>query len=183
MIQKIRCKIQGISPLLMHRFPMEPIEAFEKKTPEEQAEISAYRIPGKKNLYIPSTAIQRCFIGAGVYSKGKRGAGLGKLVASCVFVAPEYCDLGVSEFEVFSIPVVVPSTKGRIIRHRPKLNAWETEFDIDFEDSLLNEIQLRKIVDDAGQLCGLLDFNPLHKGSYGRFIVVKWDKYKVKAKK
>ena len=46
----VKVKIEGVAPLLMHRFPMEPIEAIEKKTPEEQAEISAYRIPGDSNL-------------------------------------------------------------------------------------------------------------------------------------
>lgn len=40
---------------------MEPVEAIEKKTPEEQAEIAAYRIPkgepGAGNLCIPGLAI------------------------------------------------------------------------------------------------------------------------------
>jgi hypothetical protein len=43
--KKIQCTIKGISPLLMHAYPMQPIEAIEKKSPEEQAEYSAYRDP------------------------------------------------------------------------------------------------------------------------------------------
>ena len=39
-------RIKGVSALLMHRFPLEPIEAIEKKTREEQAEIAAYRTDG-----------------------------------------------------------------------------------------------------------------------------------------
>ena len=42
-IKKVTVTIEGQTPLLMHKFPLEPIEAIEKKTIEEQAEIAAYR--------------------------------------------------------------------------------------------------------------------------------------------
>ena len=43
--RNIKVRIKGISALLMHRYPIEPIEALEKKSKEEQAELAAYRTP------------------------------------------------------------------------------------------------------------------------------------------
>jgi len=171
----IRCAIEGTSALLMHSFPMEPIEAIAKKTKEEQAEYAAYRDPDTGELYIPGIAIQRALVGAAVYSKGKGRASLQKVVAACVIISPERCGLGVKEYLVDSRPVVVPATKGRIIRHRPRLDTWTVEFFIDYDDTLMTSIQVRKVVDDAGSRVGLLDFRPERKGPFGRFIVIKWE--------
>ena len=76
MQKRISVTISGTSPILMHRYPLEPIEAIEKKSAEEQARIAAYVIPESGNLYIPGVAVQRALIGAAVYSKGKGRATL-----------------------------------------------------------------------------------------------------------
>lgn len=52
--------MEGISPLLMHAFPLTPVKSIEKKSPAEQAEISAYRDPDTNELYVPGVAVQRC---------------------------------------------------------------------------------------------------------------------------
>ncbi len=172
--KKIKCTIKGISPLLMHAYPMQPIEAIEKRSPEEQAEYSAYRDPDTKYLYIPGIAIQRSFIASATYSKGKGRGSLQKPVAACVLVDPERCDLGVKDFLLDARPVVIPATQGRVVRYRPRLNEWTTTFEIEFDDNLLTETQLRRVVDDAGSRVGLLDFRPEKKGPFGRFMVVDW---------
>lgn len=174
-VKKVRCTIKGISALLMHSFPMQPIEAIEKRSPEEQAEYSAYRDPDTQSLYVPGIAIQRAFIGSASYSKGKGRGSLQKPVAACVMVNPERCDLGVKDYVVDSRPVVVPATKGRVVRHRPRLDSWQTTFEIEFDDNLLTEAQMRRVVDDAGSRVGLLDFRPERKGPFGRFMVIDWN--------
>lgn len=173
-IKKIQCVIKGQSPLLMHSFPMQPLEAIEKKSPEEQAEYSAYRDPETEELYIPGLAIQRSFVASATYSKGKGRGSLQKPVAACVIVNPERCLLGVKEYKIDSRPVVIAATKGRIIRHRPRLDSWSVSFEIEFDDTLLTEAQVRRVVDDAGSRVGLLDFRPERKGPFGRFVVVEW---------
>jgi hypothetical protein len=175
MDKTVKVKIRGISALLMHRFPLEPIEAIEKKTPEDQAEIAAYRMNDpKSNLYLPGIALQRALIGAAVFSKGKGRASLQKPVAACLIVTPECLDLGVVKYKIDSRAVVVPATKGRIVRHRPRLDEWECAFELLYDDVLLTEAQLRKIVDDCGSRVGLLDFRPERKGPFGRFMVTEW---------
>lgn len=169
----INCKIKGISPLLMHAFPLVPIEAFEKKTPEEQAEYSAYKDP-LGNYYVPGVNIQRCLIAAAAYSKGKGRASLQKQAAACLMVNPEHVLLNQKTYEIDIRPVVIPATKGRVLRYRPRFDNWELTFEIEYDDNMLTEIEIRRIVDDAGLKVGLLDFRPACKGPYGRFIVIEW---------
>jgi len=88
----------------MKRYPETPIEGFEKKPPQEQAEISSYRIPGSKELYISGVAIQRALTKAAAYSKGKGRASLQKVAAACLMVQPEYVGLGLDKFAVDSRP-------------------------------------------------------------------------------
>lgn len=166
--------IEGISPLLMHAFPMVPIEAIDKKSVEEQAALAAYRDPDGA-LYVPGIAVQRCLIGAATYSKGKGRGSLQKVVAACVMVTPERIPMTPQEYTIDSRPVVVPATKGRIVRHRPRFDRWTLTFEVEYDDTLLTMAQLRRVVDDAGSRVGLLDFRPERKGPFGRFIVVGWD--------
>jgi hypothetical protein len=89
-------------------------------------------------------------------------------------VTPEYCLLGKKEYLIDSRPVVIPATKGRIMCHRPRFNEWGISFDIEYDNVLLKESELRKVIDDAGSRVGLLDFRPERKGPFGRFMVTEW---------
>lgn len=174
MQKTVHVTIKGISPLLMHSFPMQPISGFEKKSPEEQAEIAAYRDPDTKYLYIPGIAIQRALVSAATFSKGKGRASLQKLVAACVMVNPERASLNTKEYSIDARAVVVPATKGRIIRYRPRLDSWQVSVDVEWDADLLKESEIRKIFDDMGSRVGLLDFRPERKGPFGRSMVTDW---------
>jgi hypothetical protein len=174
-VNSIRCTIKGTSPLLMHAYPLvEPPKGWEKYSPEDQAKIAEYRNPDNGELYIPGVAIQRCLVAAAAYSKGKGRASLQKQVAACVLVSPDRCDMGITTYAVDSRPVVIPATKGRIVRHRPRIEAWAVSFVLEYDDALLSETELRQVVDDAGSRVGLLDFRPEKKGPFGRFMVTEW---------
>lgn len=169
----IQVEIKGVSGLLMHRFPLEPVEAIEKKSPAEQAELAAYRAPDGE-LYIPAEAMRQALVAAGTYSKGKGRASLQKVVAAAVFVNPAYIGLGTNKYEIDSRAVVVPATRGRVVRHRPHLPEWTAAFELEYDETLLTEKQLRDVVDNAGALVGILDFRPQTKGPFGRFMVTSW---------
>jgi len=178
MSKKVSVRIKGISPMLMHRFPMEEIKGQDKMSREDQAEISAYRVEsksGKGELYVPGPAIQQCLNAGAAYVKGKGRSTLKKIVAAAALVTPDRMLLGITDYEIDSRPVVNPSTQGRIIRHRPKIDVgWEVAFDITYDPTLLKETQLREVVDFAGSLCGLLDYRPAKNGPFGRFMVTEW---------
>src|SRR5512139_3769357 len=141
--------IKGLSALLMHAFPMIPLEAIDKRSPAEQAEHAAYRDPETNELYIPGINIQRCLVNGATYIKGKGRASLQKPVAACVLITPERCGLGVSGYEIDMRPVVIQATKGRIIRCRPRLAEWGVHFSIEYDNDLLKESELRQVVDNA----------------------------------
>jgi len=172
-MRKVTVMITGQSPILMNRFPMEPIEAIAMKTVEERAELTTYRDP-EGVLYIPGVNIQSALVAGATYSKGKGRASLQKPTAACVMVTPERLSLGVTDYEIDSRPAVNPSTGGRIPRHRARLNKWCVTFDVEWDDVLLTEVQLRKIVNDTGLRVGILDFRAECKGPFGRFIVTRW---------
>ena len=175
-VKSIAVKITGTSPLLMHAYPMvEPPKGWEKFSPEEQAKVAEYRDPDTNDCYIPGVAIQRSLVGAAAYSKGKGRASLQRPVAACVLVLPERCSLGVQTYSIDSRPVVIPATKGRIIRHRPRFDAWSCSFMAEYDTELISENELSRVVDDAGARVGLLDFRPEKKGPFGRFMVTEWN--------
>jgi len=173
-VARIKVSIEGISALLMHRFPLEPIEAIDKKSKEDQAEIGAYRTPDGK-LYVPSVAMQRALVNAASYSKGKGRATLAKIAAACIMISPEYLILAPQKYTIDARAVVIKATGGRIVRYRPRFDKWKLSFNLEYDDTLLTNEQVRKIVDDCGQRVGILDFRPEKKGPFGRFMVTKWE--------
>jgi hypothetical protein len=166
--------IEGQTALLMHRYPLEAVEAIEKKPAAEQAEFAAYRAPSG-NLYIPGTNVLRALVSGATYSKGKGRGSLQKAAAASLLVTPEYIDLGTPDYLIDSRRVVVPATKGAVVRHRPRLDDWRVTFTIEYDDALLSPTNVRRIVDDTGTRVGLLEFRPEKRGPFGRFVVTHWD--------
>jgi hypothetical protein len=173
-IESVTVIIEGLPPgLLMHAFPLVPIEALDKKSPEDQAEHAAYRTPSGE-LHIPGINVQRSLIAGAAYSKGKGRASLQKPAAACLMVSPEHCIITPQTYEVDARAVVVPATKGRVVRYRPLFAKWSISFTVEYDDTLLRPAEVRRIVDDTGQRVGLLDFRPEKKGPFGRFMVTSW---------
>jgi hypothetical protein len=170
--------IEGISPLLMHRYPIEPLQVpVEKMSAEEAAEVATYRLNGiDSDLYVPGQAVQRALVAGAAYSKGKGRASLQKQVAACVLVPEDKLSLGAKSYVIDARPVMIPATRGRVVRYRPRLDTWRLKFELEFDNELLTEQQLRQVVDDTGQRVGLLDFRPERKGPFGRFNVTRWER-------
>ena len=183
---KISVTIEGVTPLLMNRFT----EANEvqvsggtsatyksgKGTPREQAEPKRY---ADKNgvLYIPGPNIFATLVAAGVFHKvGKSKLTTMKtsLIPAGVMVDELVCSLGTDQWEVDSRSVVIPSTGGRIMCHRPRVDEWECPFTLDIDESMFSPALVRAIVDDAGKKIGLGDYRPSRKGPFGRFVVKTW---------
>ena len=179
---KIKVTIKGKTPLLMCAFSESQLESGNRvkdknATPREMAEIFTYR-DKKADLCIPGICIFSSIIEAGKFSKiGKSKVTTQKssLIPTGVSLEEETCSLGTKEFEVDSRSVVVPATGGRIMRHRPRLDTWETMFTLDIDEKEFSEKDVRKFVDDAGSKCGLLSYRPSRKGWFGKFDVIHWD--------
>jgi hypothetical protein len=171
-MKQIAMSIKGLSPLLMHRYPEEPIEALEKKSKDEQARLALYEHAGTP--HIPGRCLQRALVGAASFSKGKGRASLQKVSAAGLFVDEVVLPLNGTKWVVDSQSVVIPATRGRVMRHRPRFDSWQVACTLTYDNDLMTEAQVRRIVDDAGARVGLLDFRPEKKGPFGRFMVVEW---------
>jgi hypothetical protein len=183
---KVQVEIQGITPLLMNRFT----EANEVKmsggtsatykgdkgTPREQATPKAY-MDDKGALYVPGPNIFAAIIAAGVFHKaGKSKVTTMKtsLIPAGIMIDELVCPLGTKDWEVDSRSVVIPSTGGRIMCHRPRVDKWTLSFTVDIDTDMFSPGLVRAIIDDAGKKIGLGDYRPARKGPFGRFVVKTW---------
>lgn len=190
---KIQVTIQGISPLLMNRFTEAAEVAVsggtavtfrgDKGPPREQAAPKRYA-DAEGRLYIPGTNLFACIIAAGTFQKvGKSKLTTMKtsLIPAGMLVDDLVCPLHDSEgqpltaWEVDSRSVVIPSTGGRIMCHRPRVDEWQCTFTVDVDITMFAPNIIRALIDDAGKKIGLGDYRPARKGPFGRFVVVKWE--------
>ena len=67
----------------------------------------------------------------------------------------------------FTVPVVVQ--RNRIMRTRAKFDEWTCEFQLDVDESLIDEHHLTDWLDIAGHRVGLGDWRPQKSGRFGMF--------------
>jgi hypothetical protein len=180
---KLDIEITGITPLLMNRFNIDEQKLKKDKdiTPREAAQKVCY-IDEKERLYYPTTNIYACLIEAGKFHKDgkvKVTTARSSLIPAGVMIENEIVYFKTpSTWEVDSRAVVVPSTGGRIVCHRPRLDEWSIEFTLSVDLKMFSPKFIRTLVDDAGSKVGLGDFRPARKGIYGRFVVTNWEERK-----
>ena len=166
-------EIKGVMPLLQNRFAGgEPDSSTKKKTAttkENNVEDTLYQLPTGE-VYHPAEAIRQCLIEAGkAFKKGK--SNLSKTFASFCMVNPEAIPLK-EKWAVDRRAVVIPSTKGRVMRNRARFDKWGLKFQVTIlDDDEINEKTLHDALDYAGHYIGIGDYRPQKKGMYGRFIV------------
>lgn len=187
-IIRIAIRIEGITALLMNRFSDEAAEAAtsgrrgssaaaERGTPLEQAQKKLYLgLDGKP--MIPQPNLLRCIVDGGSFHKiGKKQVTTkeSSLLYACVDIEGTAIPLEHKEpWRVDTRPVVVPSTKGRILCHRPLFDDWALNFELILDTSIAGPKLMRCIVDDSGKRVGLADFRPSRKGPFGKFVVTAW---------
>lgn len=171
-IKKVR--IVGITPLLQNK----PEEyGFDEQWVEKKA-TQNINADALKKLYVnkkmqiiqPSVHIERALIEAGkkIRIKGQGKATYSKLFGSMISVFPDEIIHENQDVDVFKSLVVIPSTKGRIMRSRPILREWSLTFDVEYDveidpNSILEALRI------AGRYVGIGDWRPEKKGKYGKF--------------
>ena len=184
---KVKVTIEGVSPLLMNRFT-EANEvqvsggttvAFrgDRGTPRQQAEPKRYA-DTEGTLYVPGPNIFAAIIAAGAFhkaGKSKLTTMKSSLIPAGLLVDDLVCSLGTKDWEVDSRSVVIPSTGGRVMCHRPRVDRWSCSFTLEVDESMFAPTLVRAIIDDAGKKIGLGDYRPSRKGPFGRFVVKAWD--------
>jgi hypothetical protein len=155
--------------------PGEPLD------PRVVAERAVYRF-NDKQLAIPGAAVARMLREAGGShkSKGSRKS-LKYIVPAAVLVLDDLLGLyladrktKVTDFEVDSRPVTIPATKGRIMRHRARLNEWAFKARLRINTDILDENMVRRLLIEGLQQIGLGDYRPEKGGPFGTSDLVLW---------
>ena len=186
---EVDIRITGITPLICNRFYDEAAmtssqsvrssaAARDRGTPQEMAEKKLYMGLNGKPM-IPQPNLLRCLIDGGAFFK----VGKSQVTTSTKSMLFGAFDIPVAEIEITheqpwtvdTRAVVLPSTKGRILAHRPMFNDWSLEFTAEIDTTIVSEKLMREIIDAAGNRIGLGDFRPAKKGPYCRFRVDAWN--------
>lgn len=180
---KFDIEIEGIAPLLMHKFSEEMITKIKAKSGDkkldedekrEQAKQFAYFSKGK--LVQPAMHIEGALIKAATELKL---SGSGKktykdLMKAAAFVSPEMIPHENQDWTVDSRAVVNPTTRGRSMCYRPRLDKWKLAFQLEVLDERADANAIKEILTISGLRNGIGSYRP----KFGRFTVIKFKEIK-----
>jgi len=177
-MRKINVTVKGVAPLLQHKMSLGQEAQLASKTKKsvgqgkgDNPEDYLYVLNGK--VVQPTEHFVQGIIkqlsNYKIQGKGKKTyKELGK---GSMGIVPEYAVHKIQDWVVDSRTVVIPATKGRAVRLRPKFENWELDFTIElFNDDMPIEV-IKSALDDMGRESGIGDYRP----RFGRFIVTSFD--------
>jgi hypothetical protein len=149
--------------------------------PRVVAERGVYRLQDEQ-LAVPGAAIARMLREAGGSHKAKGSRkSLKYLVPAAVIVLDELlglylndCKTPIKDFEVDSRPVTIPATKGRVMRHRARLNEWAFKTRLRINTTIMDDAMVRRLMIDGLQQIGIGDFRPEKGGPFGTSDLTHW---------
>jgi hypothetical protein len=187
-MKTIQVKITGTSPLLLCRFPENSEQEkstrqvlVDKGTPREQAQRAAY-VDKDGRFYFPGPAIPKLLREAAANHKlrgSRRSAkyvvpGAVRIKEDGVVILNGDGQSPARDFEIDSRPVCIPSTKGRIMCHRPRWDFWSAKFTLVVNDQVLPVDFINTLLVEGSQQIGIGAFRPEKSGPYGTFLVSEW---------
>jgi hypothetical protein len=187
---QVGVKVQGISVMLQHRFPIPSYEEMSSggtkhtgaKDYSTEWKESLYTTE-KGEIYQPANHFELAMVKAATNFKvtGKRGKSYKDLVSANVVIDPERIPFGIIVPDQLDTdadkplyldlrPVVIQ--RARVVRIRPAFKpGWELEFTINVLDDELPANMLQDILVLAGKTVGVGDYRP----KFGRFSVIKFE--------
>jgi hypothetical protein len=185
-MKTINVEIRGTSPLLVHRFSEDAEQAkatrrieVNNRNPREEATKVAY-IAKDGTFYFPAFMIPATMRNAGANHKMR---GTRKTLRFVVPSAVRPCSDTITilngngparDFEVDARPVTIPSTKGRVMRYRPRWDQWGAKFSLMLNDTALSVEDAQRLLTEGGEFVGIGDFRPEKSGPFGCFRVVSF---------
>lgn len=174
---KIGCTIKGVAPLLQHKMSLETETNLDSKVkkragkPEGDDPKDSLYLLNNKIVQPAEHILQAIIKRMGNYKIQGRGKKTYKEMSQGVLVVePEFIIHKNQKWVVDSRTVVIPATKGRAVRKRPRLNEWELDFTISILSEDMPVEVVKSALDDAGKEGGIGDYRP----RFGRFIVTKF---------
>ncbi len=177
-MKKFKVKIKGIAPLLQNKVPEETMQLTQKKTEGKDSpqacESKLYKVDGK--ICQPAIHLENALIKAatGIKMKGSGKKTFKQSFKGNVFVRPDMIVHEIQKWKVHQTTVVIPSTRGRVVRYRPMLEDWSLVFELEVLDDTIPVDVVKMALDDAGRVVGIGDWRP----RYGRFVVEEFKEVK-----
>jgi len=192
-VETITMKFSGTAPMLMHSArganPLDPLakelkKYTSKRTKTDDDYNAIAKIEFMMALYwneecgvmMPSNNVRATILAGGKLSKLGAKIGRSTMIPELeteleydgkkAGVQPE--DLFTNKFTFMSAVNVGTS---KTIRCRPIFHNWHFQFDLAFDESMIDKAELVSSAENAGKYVGLGDWRPAKNGSYGRFDV------------
>jgi hypothetical protein len=180
--------VEGTTAILLNRATEEALKgktrtntAQEDEDPRDVCEKAIYRLDDRQ-IAIPGAAFGRMLREAGGNHKMKGSRkSLKYVIPAAVLVLDDLCGFylhdrktRVIDFEVDSRPVTIPATKGRVMRHRARLNEWVCKVRLRLNETILSESIVRQMFGEGLQQIGIGDFRPEKGGPFGTSSIVEW---------
>jgi hypothetical protein len=178
-MEKVSVKIEGISPLLQHRFDVAPVQAKSKakNIAKNEDNVEAYLYKDEDgNICQPASHIIAAlkYAGARFQIPGQGKTTYKNIVGGgAVQVDPYYIPHENQKWVPDRQQVVVQ--KARIVRTRPRFDKWSLSFSIEYDEEEISRDTVNELLTYAGRRSGLGDYRPHKGGAFGRFIVTKFD--------
>jgi hypothetical protein len=192
-VKKLRFTINGAAPLLMHSgrladgadpyvLKMKEITSRRNKTDADHEELARLEFLGGLYLndanepVIPGAVMEACIIGRGGSARMERS---GKEASAALWVVEDMPLLydgpkapdAMWKDKRFVSQAMVRIQRATVKRTRPIFHDWSADVTVEFNEKLLNEDDVRRWVEVAGEQVGLMDWRP----RFGRFTVAWTD--------
>ncbi len=148
--------IEGIRPLLMHRYPIETSNSKgEKRTgphdDSKEAEVALYRLDNGI-IYQPAEHIEGALKQAAKDFRipGKRSRSYSVLIQAQVEIEPRNIIHQNQQWVTDVQSVVLRANRARILRFRPRFDQWKLNFKLICNDDQIPTEVLRQILEHAG---------------------------------
>ena len=190
---RVSVVVTGISPLLMNALSEEQLLAIRSKikAPKTAAR-PALRDEAESKLHLlsdgrphlPASAFFKTLINAGQFVRldGKRQISTAKSTILTGMLTLEEVTFplykpGSDDPATWEVDIQQgknPNGGEAVCIVRPRFDAWEVRGVIEVDQTLMPLAMARDLFDIAGKRIGFLEFNPLHRGTFGRFVVTTW---------
>lgn len=188
-MKTMKAKLTGNAPILMHADtlanPLDPLKkelavytSKRKKTDEDHEEIARLEWLGgmyfdeKIGPYIPARMIKAALIGAAKKTKEGPKIRSGVIVTidknKLVYDGPRTTEAMWKTRKFTDIRSVVVQ-RARLMRCRPVFYDWSCEFELIFDENVVDKSDILRLLDTAGTMIGIGDFRPECGGDFGRF--------------
>lgn len=186
----VNVSVQGVAPLMQHRFPLPDFANIGKGGKQKTGETDYSQewreylyANGDGEIYQPATHFDGAMVkaAAGFKIQGARGKTYKDLFKGNVFCGPDEIPHGVKVPEELDNdgdkplyldirPVVVQ--RARVVRIRPCFKpGWKLDFEITILDDQVPANVVNEVLAPAGKTVGIGDFRP----RFGRFMVTRFD--------